>query len=123
MAHKNEKDGLRKDCEDAAPANLEKVHRSFKRYIEDKTGMPARNFTTTEIKALLFECSVSKELTCKTVEILNNLDTIRFSREKSIRLFKTEIIQNIEQTALELEQEFASELEIIRPVQIGTRTK
>jgi len=83
------------------------------RYIEDKTGMPARNFTTTEIEALLFECSVSKELTCKTVKILNDFDTIRFSREKGILLFKTEIIQDIEQTALELEQELASELEII----------
>ncbi|MEA3416325.1 MAG: BatD family protein [Thermodesulfobacteriota bacterium] len=104
---------LRKDCKDAASANLEKVHRAFKRYIEDKTGTPALNLTTTEIEALLFEFSVSKELTCKTVEILNNLDTIRFSREKSIRLFKTEIIQNIEQTALELEQELAAQLTII----------
>lgn len=104
---------LRKDCEDAASTNFEKVHRAFKRYIEDKTKTRARNLTTMEIEALLFECSVSKELTCKTVEILNNLDTIRFSREKSIRLFKTEIIQEIEQTALELEQELAAQLEII----------
>lgn len=104
---------LRKDCEDAAPSNLGKVHRAFKRYIGDKTGTPARNFTATEIEALLFECSVSKELTCKTVEILNNLDTIRFSREKCIRLFKTEIIHDIELTALELGQELAAQLEII----------
>ena len=104
---------LIKDCENAAPVNFEKVYRAFKRYIEDKTGTPARNFTTTEIEALLFECSVSKELTCKTVEILNNLDTIRFSREKNIRLFKTEIIQHIKQTALGLEQELVAELEIV----------
>ena len=114
---------LRKDCEDAAPANLEKVHRAFKRYIEDKTGTPARNFTTTEIKTLLFECSVSKELICKTVKILNNLDTIRFSREKTIPLFKTEIIQNIKQTALELEQEFAAKLEIIGYVTVNCGKK
>ena len=104
---------LRKDCEDAASTNLEKVHRAFKRYIEDKTETPARNLTTTEIETLLFECSVSKELTCKTVEILNNLDTIRFSGKKSIGLFKTKIIHDIEQTALKLEQEFVAQVEII----------
>lgn len=103
---------LKKDCKAAASTDLEKVHRAFKKYIEDKTGTPARNLTTMEIKALLFECSVSEELTSKTVEILNNLDTIRFSRKKSARLFKTEIIHDIEQTALKLEQELAEQLEL-----------
>ena len=103
---------MRKDCKAAASTDIEKVHRAFKRYIEDKTETPARNLTTMEIKALLFECSVSKELTSKTVEILNNLDTIRFSRKKSTRLFKTEIIHNIEQTALKLEQELAARLKL-----------
>ncbi len=103
---------LRKDCKAAASPDLEKIHRAFKRYIEDKTGTHARNLTTMEIKALLFECSVSKELISKTVEILNDLDTIRFSRKKSTRLFKTEIIHNIEQTALKLEQELAARLKL-----------
>lgn len=98
---------LIKNCKAATSTDFEKVHRVFRKYIEDKTETPARNLTATEIEALLFKLSVSKELTCKTVQILNDLDTIRFSREKSIRLFKTEIIQDIEQTALELEQELA----------------
>ena len=96
---------LMKNCKAAASTDFEKVNRAFRKYIEDKTKTPARNFTTTEIEALLSKHSVSKELTCNTLKILNNLDTIRFSKEKSIRLFKTEIIQDIEQTALELEQE------------------
>ena len=96
---------LMKNCNTAPSTDFEKIHRAFKKYIEDKTKISARNLTTTEIEALLFKHSVSKKLTCKIVQILNNLDTIRFSREKSIRFCKTEIIQNIEQTALELEQE------------------
>ena len=99
---------LRKYCKAAASTDLEKLHRAFERYIEDKTGTPTLNLTTMEIKALLFECSVSKELTSKTVGILNNLDTIRFSGKKSVQLFKTEIIHDIEQTALKLEQELAA---------------
>jgi len=104
---------LRKDCKAAASTDIEKVHRAFKRYIEDKTETPARNLTTMEIKALLFECSVSKELTSKTVEILNNLDTIRFSRKKSTQLFKTEIIHEIRTPDLGIANAALSQLSYI----------